>query len=352
MTSCAVAVPRLQPSCSPDTSEGIAELTRWQKLRSLAQTKSLLPSSAPNQAIAAYSGLHANHVASSPLDQFAAPAMQYPNLAAVRTQPGQLASARARLLLQSQHEGTMTDSLDTDLQVEAVLRKAASRAACLAGLPRAPPSRSKVLANLRTDDCQPKVLAPAADISILSAFWHVVLSASTTSEHCSCPIVIYLVGYHHCTLYALQGPTRHAMSVSRDIKNDLPCDMVAVKQAGHLNSTHGNELSKSMQIEAGRGKQAAISAAASHQRITQALAKRRLKQLSAWFEAWSAAAKEGQVHLRGASSLLTWRKLLRIWKVTLLTLSRWHVVRKTTPAISVVLCKAIYMAQLLWLARE
>ena len=322
MTSCAVAIPRLQPSCSPDTSEGIAELTRWQKLRSLAQTKSLLPSSAPNQAIAAYSGLHANHVASSPLDQFAAPAMQYPNLAAVPTQPGQLASARARLLLQSQHEGTMTDSLDADLQVEAVLRKAASRAACLAGLPRAPPSRSKVLANLRTDDDQPKVFAP----SLLSAFWQLMLSARVVIEHCSCPALANPVGCHHCTLYALQGPTRRTNSVLRDMRNDLPCEVMAVKQADHLNSTRGNAHvpSKPMQIEVGRGKQAAISAAASHQRITQALAKRRLKQLSAWFEAWSAAAKEGQVHLRGASSLLTWRKLLRIWKVMLLTLSRWH----------------------------
>ena len=173
MSSRAPGTPGFQPSCGTDNSEGAAELTRWQKLRSLAQTKSLLPSSAPTQAIAAYSGLRANHVASSPLDQFAAPAMQYPNLAAVHTQPGQLASARARSLLQSQHEATMTDSLDADLQVEAVLRKAASRAACLAGLPRAPPSRSKVLANLRTDDDQPKVLSPF----LLLAYWQLVLSA-------------------------------------------------------------------------------------------------------------------------------------------------------------------------------
>ena len=47
----------------------------------------------------------------------------------------------------------------------------------------------------------------------------------------------------------------------------------------------------------------------------QALQKQRLKQLAVCFQSWSAEAKQGQVHLRGAASMLQWRKLLRIWKV-------------------------------------
>ncbi len=57
------------------------------------------------------------------------------------------------------------------------------------------------------------------------------------------------------------------------------------------------------------------SEAAKHQLIVQALSKQRLKRLSAWFEAWKGIAKEGQVNLKGAGSMLRWRKLLRIWKV-------------------------------------
>ena len=129
------------------------------------------------------------------------------------------------------------------------------------------------------------------------------------------------------------------------MKNDLPYEVVAVKQAGRLNSLHGHvhvgsALSKPIQIEVGSSKQAPISAAARHQRIVQALAKRGLKQMSAWFEAWSAVAKEGQVHLRGASSLLTWRKLLRIWKVKLLTLSWWQLLQGFI-ASSITACKRV-----------
>lgn len=49
----------------------------------------------------------------------------------------------------------------------------------------------------------------------------------------------------------------------------------------------------------------------------QALQKQRVKQLAICFEFWSAEAKQGQVHLRGATSMLQWRKLLRFWKVWL-----------------------------------
>lgn len=47
----------------------------------------------------------------------------------------------------------------------------------------------------------------------------------------------------------------------------------------------------------------------------QALAKQKLKQKAACLEAWCEAAKQGQVHLKGAGSMLQWRKLLRVWKV-------------------------------------
>ena len=50
----------------------------------------------------------------------------------------------------------------------------------------------------------------------------------------------------------------------------------------------------------------------------QALQKQRLKQMEPCFEVWRAGAKQGQVHLRGASGMLQWRKLLRIWKVLVL----------------------------------
>ena len=139
-------LPTLQSSCSPDNSDATAELTRWQRLRGLAQTKSLLPPSAPSRAIAVGGSPHASHTASSRLDHFKIPAMAPQDLAVVLRQPGKFASARARSLLESQHVISISDSLDADLQVEAVLRKAAARAACLAGLPKEPASQCKVLA--------------------------------------------------------------------------------------------------------------------------------------------------------------------------------------------------------------
>lgn len=147
-SSGALTLPKLQPSCSPEASEEGAELTRWQRLRSLAQTKSLLPSATLDKAIAAFGGHHAIHIASSPLDLPARPAVPHHSLGVGPRQFGQLASATARSLLQCQPGGAVTDSLDADLQVEAVLRKAAGRAVCLAALPSARPSHSKVLANL------------------------------------------------------------------------------------------------------------------------------------------------------------------------------------------------------------
>ncbi len=173
-------LPMLQSSCSPENSEGSGELTRWQRLRTLAQTKSLLPASAPSKAMTAYGGPHTIHVTSSPLDHFATPAMPHQDLAIAPRKPGQLASVRARSLLQSQRESIVSDSLDADLQVEAVLRKAAGRAACLAGLPKAPPSQNKVLANLQLSslhDDQQKVL----DVSATLAAAH-----ASQCQHCTC----------------------------------------------------------------------------------------------------------------------------------------------------------------------
>ena len=37
--------------------------------------------------------------------------------------------------------------------------------------------------------------------------------------------------------------------------------------------------------------------------------------MAACFKAWYEAAKQRQVQLKGAGSMLQWRKLLRIWKV-------------------------------------
>ena len=66
-----------------------------------------------------------------------------------------------------------------------------------------------------------------------------------------------------------------------------------------------------------RSKAVAADAHLRHQRITQALAKQRVKRLAAYFAAWQNETKQGQVHLKGAHSMLQWRKLLRIWKVGL-----------------------------------
>ena len=135
-------LPMLQSSKSPDSSEGIAQLTRWQRLRTLAQTKSLLPAAAASDTIAMCSNLDTGMMASSPIDQLAAQSQE--NLALILRQPGKLAAARARTMLQSQQEIAISDSLDADLQVDAVLRKAAARAVHLAGFPKVFAAHGKV----------------------------------------------------------------------------------------------------------------------------------------------------------------------------------------------------------------
>ncbi|DBA67260.1 TPA: hypothetical protein ACH3X2_001569 [Trebouxia sp. C0005] len=286
-----LTLPKLQPSCSPEASEEGAELTRWQRLRSLAQTKSLLSSATLDKTIAAFGGHDIIHIASSPVDLYARPAVPHHGLGVGSRQPGQLASARARSLLQCQDAGAVTDSLDTDLQVEAVLRKAAGRAVCQAGLPRAPASHSKVLANLSPNSLR-----------------------NDQSE----------------------GSVRLRYPVLRDVKNDMSSDRKASKQPVHSkgirgSTSAGNAASDIKQHERDRGRQVPSSAAARQQSIMQALSKQRLRQMSAWFAAWLGITREGQVHLKGAGSMLKWRKLLRIWKA-------WRHVVAT--------CQAVKQAQL------
>ncbi|KAL3139777.1 hypothetical protein ABBQ38_004080 [Trebouxia sp. C0009 RCD-2024] len=236
-------LPHLESSCSPENADAYAEPTRWQRLRAVAQTRSLLPADAAIKALAVEEGPYALHVASSPLSHF--DSLPYQDIG-ILSRPTQIESARARVLLQSQHVSGVTDSLDADLQVEAVLRKAANQAACLAGLPRAPPRRSKVLAGL-------------------------------------------------------------------PLQSHSPTSMPPVDQ-------------KSQLVGGNRRQAAATADHARRQRIMQALQMHRLKQLAGCFEAWSAEAKQGQVHLRGAGSMLRWRKLLRIWKA-------WRTVTATSCAV-------------------
>ena len=154
-------LPHLQSSCSPENAETYAEPTRWQRLRASAQTQSLLPADTAIKALTTYEGPYALHVSSLPLSHFAIGSLP-PQDTGILSKPAQVASARARVLLQSQHISGVTDSLDADLQVEAVLQKAANRAACLAGLPRAPSSCSKVLSPLPPQPYS-LIIVPAAD---------------------------------------------------------------------------------------------------------------------------------------------------------------------------------------------
>ncbi|KAA6424263.1 MAG: hypothetical protein FRX49_05475 [Trebouxia sp. A1-2] len=315
-----LTLPKLQPSCSPEASEEGAELTRWQRLRSLAQTKSLLSSATLDKTIAAFGGHDIIHIASSPVDLYARPAVPHHGLGVGSRQPGQLASARARSLLQCQDAGAVTDSLDTDLQVEAVLRKAAGRAVCQAGLPRAPASHSKVLANLspnslRNDQSEvPYSLCLQSPLlkRMLELCFHQLDSSSSKAV---------------IALRVLQGSVRLRYPVLRDVKNDMSSDRKASKQPVHSkgirgSTSAGNAASDIKQHERDRGRQVPSSAAARQQSIMQALSKQRLRQMSAWFAAWLGITREGQVHLKGAGSMLKWRKLLRIWKVLLLNLNR------------------------------
>ena len=156
-------LPQLQSSCSPESPEIHAQPTKWQKLRAVAQSQSLLPAHAASKSLLAYGVDHALHIASSSLDHLNVSVLQYPDTYLLR-QPAHLASAKAKLLLKSQHVSGVTDSLDADLQVEAVLRKAASRAAHMAGMPRVPSPRIPSSTALPS---QPPTSTPAGDHQVL-----------------------------------------------------------------------------------------------------------------------------------------------------------------------------------------
>ena len=306
-------LPQLESSCSPGSAEMYVEPTRWQRLRAVAQTRSLLPSETAIKALPTNDGPYALHVSSSPLSHFAIDSLP-PQGTGTLNRPAQAASARARVLLQSQHVCGVTDSLDADLQVEAVLQKAANRAARLAGLPKAPPCSSKVLAALQP--CSPATVA-AADQKVSS---YPLFCLSYLSLACASVLQAFLQQQHRPCLQAVIKTRPH---VARQHLNDLrvPPEHQAYDLPSQATTTHGSASSggrsgQQRQIAPGiRRKSAATADHARQQCIMQALQKQRLKQLAVGFEFWSAEAKQGQVHLRGATSMLQWRKLLRIWKV-------------------------------------
>ena len=172
-------VPRLQPSCSPDSSDSP---TRWQKLRTLVQTKSLMPADPSTAAVSAFAGRHAAQMHNSALNHFATVTKPCQR-AAQLLHGGATDRARTALLFDPDIESSPIDSLETELQVEAVLRKAAARAACMAGLPQAPPCHSKVLAGLVHPSAartgltlgHQQVLLNLLRLHILSMPWHAPL---------------------------------------------------------------------------------------------------------------------------------------------------------------------------------
>ena len=112
----------------------------------------------------------------------------------------------------------------------------------------------------------------------------------------------------------LQAAIRPRHPVLRDRKNDLCSD---IRQPNNVSQFHGPR-----EVSANRDRLVPSTAAAQCRMVRLALSKQRVKQLSAWFEAWHGVAKEGQVNLQGAGSMLKWRKLLRIWKVLPLMIPR------------------------------
>lgn len=121
----------------------------------------------------------------------------------------------------------------------------------------------------------------------------------------------------------VQGDVKPEPHVARHnrLKPPAPADCQASTLARHATATQGCALANQrggqhrQLADSIRRKTAATADYARQQRITQALQKQMLKQMTVCFESWRAEAKQGQVHLRGASSMLQWRKLLRIWKV-------------------------------------
>lgn len=209
-------LPRLESSCSPENAETYAEPTRWQRLRAVAQTQSLLPADSATKALAVDDGPYALHVASSPLSHFAIDSLLYQDTG-ILTRPAQIESARARVLLQSQHISGVTDSLDADLQVEAVLRKAANQAACLAGLPRAASRCNKALPGLQLQPCSPTRM-PHADSKVPHPFSPFTLwlpAPSLFLQPLHSWIANVLVGCYQACTSRSQAPTEQPSHGSR-----------------------------------------------------------------------------------------------------------------------------------------
>ena len=172
-------LPRLHTSCIPCTAERSTELTRWQRLRALAQTKDQRMSAEPPKHTAADGGLYPMGGTLACGDHGAEPGMPSQHLAVVLRQPGQHVMATARSLLRSQHASPCSDSLDADMQVEAVLRKAAHRAACLAGLPMAALAGSGMsLANTQLNllQCEQQVCGCPDNVGLIGSSRHTIIT--------------------------------------------------------------------------------------------------------------------------------------------------------------------------------
>lgn len=218
-------LPHLESSCSPENADAYAEPTRWQRLRAVAQSQNLLPTDTAIKALAVEEGPYALHVASSPLTHF--DSLPDQNIG-ILNRPTQIESTRARVLLHSQHISGVIDSLDADLQVEAVLRKAANQAACLAGLPRAPPRCSKVLADLPLQSCSPTNM-PSADQKVphILAFCLGVMLAWSPAlklflQHLHLWRAVVHVGCHQACTSHSEAPAKQPPLASR-----LPSKKVA-----------------------------------------------------------------------------------------------------------------------------
>lgn len=339
-------LPRLQPSCSPDSSDSP---TRWQKLRTVAQTTSLVPSDPV--VCAALAGRHAAQMQNSALNHFTT--VTKPRQKAQLLQ--YIVGSDRALLFEPDAEPSPCDSLETDLQVDAVLRKATARAVRLAGLPQAPPRHSRMLAGLvGASDAQPAMTAGRHQVIATVYFcisciliktllpWSIATHAYHLAVVAACLYALCLSDVHHilalmqacnqahraaaCIWLLMSVPATtlsqttslvQEPAVLRDRKNDMLLTA----------APHGSPVSKPphqcrLLPVANRTRPVLSSqrpqsrhAIDQHTRIKKAIAKQKLKRLSAVFASWRSTAHASLINLHGAARMLQWRKLLRVWKV-------------------------------------
>lgn len=198
-------LPRLQPSCSPDSNDSP---TRWQKLRTLVQTKSLMPADPNSAIIPAFASRHPTHMHNSALNHFATVTKPRQKPHHLRHDAAGTDRARATLLFEPEIEPGPVDSLETDLQVEAVLRKATARAARMAGLPQAPPCQSTLLAGLAYPS-NTRVAPTAGYRQVLNTVqWcNICIASCCISQHPSYTAVYVWVD--DCTVYKPIHTSRH-----------------------------------------------------------------------------------------------------------------------------------------------